>query len=108
MRSGLALGLLVFKRQVTARQVIALAVSVASCGSAARNDARDSLVKQLESGGLDHKTALCVVDAFFANKTDAELKGFFERPTLTPDEAAEFASLGLRCAPAASTSLTGG
>jgi hypothetical protein len=88
--------------------IVVVAVIAASCGSQARNDARDSLVKQLESGGLDHKTALCVVDAFFANKTDAELKGFFDRPTLTPDEAAEFASLGLRCAPAPSTSLAGG
>jgi hypothetical protein len=83
--------------------VVVLLVVVASCGSQARNDARDSLVKQLESGGLDHETALCVVDAFFATKTDAELKGFFERPNLTPDEAAEFASLGQRCAPAPST-----
>ena len=88
--------------------VVAFAVIALSCGSQARNEARDSLVKQLESGGLDHKTALCVVDAFFANKTDAELKGFFDRPTLTPDEAAEFASLGLRCAPPPSTSPAGG
>lgn len=80
--------------------MIVLAVVAASCGSQARNDARDSLVKQLQDGGLDHKTAVCVVDAFFAKKTDAELKGFFDRPTLTPDEAAEFAALGQRCAPA--------
>ena len=88
--------------------VVVFVVIALSCGSQARNEARDSLVKQLESGGLDHKTALCVVDAFFANKTDAELKGFFDRPTLTPDEAAEFASLGLRCAPPPSTSPAGG
>lgn len=77
--------------------LVALAVVAASCGGQARSDARDSLVKQLKDGGLDQKTADCVVDAFFANKTDAELKGFFDRPTLTPDEAAEFAALGQRC-----------
>ena len=44
-------------------------------------------------------TCSCVVDAFFADKTDAELKGFFEREQLTPEEAVEFASLGKRCTP---------
>ena len=52
---------------------------------------------QLEDGGLDKKTAECVVAAFFEDKTNEELKGFFDRPQLTPEEAAEFASLGQRC-----------
>jgi hypothetical protein len=77
--------------------VVMIAVAV-GCGPSPRNDARDSLVKQLEGGGLDRTTAECVVAAFFQNKTDDELKGFFDRPQLTPEEAAEFASLGQRCA----------
>ena len=54
--------------------------------------------KQLEGGGLDQPTAECVVAAFFEGKTNDELKGFFDRPQLTPEEAAEFAALGQKCA----------
>ncbi|MEP7202759.1 MAG: hypothetical protein ABI894_09125 [Ilumatobacteraceae bacterium] len=75
-----------------------LVVFVAGCGPAPRDEARDSLVKQLQEGGLDQKTAECVVESFFASKTDDELKGFFDRPELTPEEAVEFAALGKRCA----------
>jgi hypothetical protein len=77
--------------------VLVAAISLVGCGDKPRDDARDSLVKQLQDGGLDHKTAECVVDAFFEGKTDVELKGFFDRPQLTPAEAAEFAALGERC-----------
>ena len=77
--------------------VVVAAMALVSCGDKPRDDARDSLVKQLQDGGLDHDTAECVVDAFFEGKTDAELKGFFDRPQLTPGEAAEFAALGERC-----------
>jgi hypothetical protein len=77
--------------------VVALVTAVAACGSQPRDEARDTLVQQLEDGGLDSKTADCVVTAFFADKTDEELQGFFDRPELTPDEAVEFASLGQRC-----------
>ena len=78
--------------------VVVLLVVGASCGSQPRNDARDSLVKQLEDGGLDAVTADCVVNAFFEGKSNEELKGFFDRAELTPEEAAEFAALGQRCA----------
>ena len=78
--------------------LVALIAVVASCGPSPRDDARDSLVKQLESGGLDQSTAECVVAAFFGGKTNDELKGFFDRPNLTPEEAAEFAALGQKCA----------
>ena len=54
-------------------------------------------MKQLEDGGLDRVVAECVVAAFFEDKTNEELKAFFDRPQLTPEEAAEFASLGQRC-----------
>jgi hypothetical protein len=77
--------------------VVVVAV-VASCGSTPRNDARDSLVKQLEDGGLDQPTAECVVAAFFDGKSNEELKGFFDRAQLTPEEAVEFAALGKKCA----------
>ena len=77
--------------------IAVVVVSVAGCGSQPRDDARDSLVRQLQDGGLDRKTAECVVSAFFDGKTNEELKGFFDRPELTPDEAAQFAALGQRC-----------
>ena len=78
--------------------LVAMIAVMVSCGSSPRDDARDSLVKQLEDGGLDQPTAECVVAAFFKDKTNAELKGFFDRPQLTPEEAAEFAALGQKCA----------
>ena len=78
--------------------LVATVAIVAGCGSTPRDDARDSLVKQLEEGGLDQPTAECVVAAFFEGKTNDELKGFFDRPQLTPEEAAEFAALGQKCA----------
>ena len=77
--------------------VVMIAI-VTGCGSSPRDDARDSLVKQLEDGGLDQPTAECVVAAFFEGKSNDELKGFFDRPQLTPEEAAEFAALGQKCA----------
>jgi len=72
-------------------------LAIASCGSQPRDDARDSLVDQLVDGGLERPAAECVVAAFFEDKTNEELKGFFDRQQLTPEEAAEFASLGQRC-----------
>ena len=78
--------------------IVALVAVLASCGSPPRDEARDSLVKQLEDRGLDTETAECVVAAFFEDKSDEDLKGFFDRRELTPEEAAEFAALGQRCA----------
>jgi hypothetical protein len=79
--------------------MVALVAAVAGCGSPARDDARQSLVQQLQGGGLDQQTAECVVDAFFEGKTNEALKGFFDRSQLTPEEAVEFAALGERCSP---------
>lgn len=84
-------------RSLLAVLVVLVVAGLASCGSQPRDDARDSLVQQLEDGGLDRKAAECVVAAFFEDKTNEELKGFFDRPELTPEEAVEFASLGQRC-----------
>ena len=78
--------------------LVAMIAVTVSCSSSPRDDARDSLVKQLEDGGLDQPTAECVVAAFFEGKTNDELKGFLDRPQLTPEEAAEFAALGQKCA----------
>jgi hypothetical protein len=81
------------------RGVLLVVIAVVTgCGSSPRDDARESLVKQLEDGGLDQPTAECVVAAFFEGKSNDELKGFFDRPQLTPEEAAEFAALGQKCA----------
>ena len=84
--------------RIRRRLLVATIAIVASCGSTPRDDARESLVKQLEEGGLDQPTAECVVTAFFEGKTNDELKVFFDRPQLTPEEAAEFAALGQKCA----------
>ncbi len=78
--------------------LVALVVTATSCSSPPRDEARDSLLEQLEEGGLDRPTAECVVIAFFDGKSDAELQGFFDREELTPEEAAEFAALGRSCA----------
>ncbi|MEO7369610.1 MAG: hypothetical protein ABI949_10625 [Ilumatobacteraceae bacterium] len=78
--------------------LVALIVAVAGCSSNPRDDARHSLVKQLEGRGLDGPTAECVVTAFFDGKSNDELQGFFDRPDLTPEEATEFAELGKQCA----------
>ena len=77
--------------------LVILVVAATSCSSPPRDEARESLVDQLEEGGLDRPTAECVVTAFFDGKSDAELQGFFDREELTPDEAAEFAALGRSC-----------
>jgi hypothetical protein len=76
---------------------VAGCIAVAGCSDTARHDARQSLVKQLEDRGLDQPTAECVVDEFFKGKSDQDLKGFFDRPQLTAEEAAEFAALGKKC-----------
>lgn len=62
-------------RQCWRASLVVLVVAAISCGSQPRDEARDSLVKQLEDGGLDEKTAQCVVAAFFEGKTNEELKG---------------------------------
>ena len=85
------------RRRLLATTVAAVALALTSCGDKPRDDARQSLVQQLEDGGLDQRTAECVVAAFFEGKTDQDLKGFFDRPQLTPEEAAEFAALGEKC-----------
>ena len=78
--------------------VLVTATTAAGCGSQQRDEARDSLVQQLEDGGLDPQTAECVVAGFFEGKSNEQLEGFFDRAELTAEEAAEFAALGQRCA----------
>ena len=85
---------------------LAVLLVLAGCGNNDRRDARNSLVQQLVDGGLSRPLADCVVDAFFRGKTDDELKGFFDRPQLTPDERAEFEALGAQCTTA--TTISGG
>jgi hypothetical protein len=79
---------------------VTLAVMTATPGCSAapgRTEARATLVQQLVDAGLTRTVAGCVVDAFFATKTDEQLKAFYKRPTLTEDEQAEFATFGAQC-----------
>jgi hypothetical protein len=85
---------------------VALLFTAGACGNSDRHDARNSLVQQLVDGGLERPLAECVVDAFFKGKSDEQLKGFFDRPELTPDERAEFEALGGQCT--APTTTVGG
>lgn len=81
--------------------VLALGLTMASLGGctkgAARERARQDLIDQLVEGGLDRTIADCVVEGFFAERTDDELKAFIARPELTDAERAEFARLGESC-----------
>ena len=85
---------MILRRALAVLLAIVLAVS---CGNSDRHDARNTLVQQLVDGGLERPLAECVVDAFFKGKSDEELKGFFDRPELTPDERAQFTALGAQC-----------
>lgn len=74
------------------------AASLAGCAKgAARERARQDLIDQLVDGGLDRTLADCVVEGFFAERTDDELQAFIARPELTGAERAEFARLGESC-----------
>lgn len=76
-----------------------MAVPIAACGGSARArlEARNDLVEQLVEGGLERTVAECAVDGFFAPRSNDELERFFDRPSLTTDEEAEFARLGTEC-----------
>lgn len=62
-----------------------------------RDEARQSLTTQLVDRGLPSTIAACVVERFFAARSDDELAAFFERDELTDDELTEFAELGDEC-----------
>lgn len=89
------------RRALIAALVVAVAAvpSAACAKGVARERARQELVDQLVEGGLDRTIADCVVEGFFAERTDAELKAFIARPDLTEAERAEFARLGESCQP---------
>lgn len=79
------------------------------CRKSSRPDARTAFVAQLQQeGGLASDVAECIVDRFFADRTDQELKEFFERTELTQAEAEEFGRLAQACAPATTDSGTAG
>ncbi|MEY4173833.1 MAG: hypothetical protein RI900_998 [Actinomycetota bacterium] len=70
------------------------------CRKSSRPDARAAFVTQLQQeGGLTPDVAECIVDRFFADRTDQDLKEFFERDELTIAEAEEFGRLAEACAP---------
>lgn len=74
-----------------------LVIAMSACGSNGRNDARNDLIDQLVESGLDRTIADCVVTGFFDERSDQELKDFFDRPALTDDERADFARLTEAC-----------
>lgn len=75
------------------------------CRKSSRPDARTAFVSQLQQeGGLTADVAGCIVDRFFADRTDQQLKEFFERDELTIAEAEEFGRLAEVCAPATTDS----
>ncbi len=83
--------------------LVPLTALVAGCAPSSRDHAHDQFVQQFETQGhLTHDQAVCVVDKFFAGRSDAELKAFFERKDLTAAESAEFAALGQQCSVAVS------
>lgn len=76
----------------------AVAVMAVGCGeSGDRRDARRTLVAQLVDAGLPADLADCVVEGFFDVRSDAELRAFYERDSLTDDEVEEFARLAELC-----------
>jgi hypothetical protein len=83
------------------RAIVALlcvGVLIAGCGRGFdRDGSRDQLVADLVDGGLDPDVADCVVERFFAERTDDELRAFFERDELTEAERTEFVQLGVAC-----------
>lgn len=85
------------------RRLVAVAVATlclaTACGGTDRTGAQHELVDQLVEGGLQRDIAECVVEQFFAARSDDELKAFFDRADLTDDERAEFAGLGAGCTP---------
>jgi hypothetical protein len=87
------------KRLVAIVLVVALATTpaFAGCNRNRRDDAVRSLTEQLVDGGLERDIAECVVERFFAERSNDEIDAFFDRPELTEGEQAEFARLGAEC-----------
>ena len=82
--------------------------ALAGCKSS-RDTALRQFTDQLEQeGGLPRDVARCVADRFFANRSDQDLKEFFDRVDLTEPEQAEFAKLGQECAAVYSSTTTTG
>lgn len=89
--------------------VLALVPLAGGCRRSSRPEARSAFITQLQAeGGLSRDVAECIVDRFFAGRTDQELKDFFERPELSPAESEEFGRWAQECAPATTDSGTSG
>lgn len=89
--------------------VLLLGPGLAACRKSSRPEARTAFITQLQQdGGLTRDAAECIVERFFADRTDQELKEFFERTELTPAEAEEFGRLAQQCAPATTDSDAAG
>ena len=88
--------------------VLALLPVTAGCRSSSRPRARTAFIEQLQQeGGLTRDVAQCIVDAFFAERSDQERKAFFDRKELTAAESEEFGRLAQQCAPSSSDQPSG-
>lgn len=87
----------------------AMPVTLTACRKSSRPAARTAFIAQLQQeGGLTIDVAQCIVDRFFAERSDEELKAFFDRAELTAAERDEFARLGQLCVPSSSDQPSAG
>lgn len=97
------------RRVLTVVLLASLLPVLGGCRKSSRPDARTAFIAQLQQeGGLTLEAAECIVDLFFAERSDQELKEFFERTDLTQAEAEEFGRLAQECAPATTDSGSAG
>lgn len=100
-------------RRVTATATVALLLvsssALSGCRRSSRPAARTAFIAQLQQeGGLTFEVAQCIVDRFFAERSDQELKEFFDRTELSSAERDEFARLGQLCVPSTSDQPSAG
>lgn len=88
---------------------VAVTLVLVACSHSSRGPALEAFIAQLQQeGGLPLEAAACVAERFFDERTDEELKAFFERTELTAAERDEFARLGRECVPATSDEASAG
>ncbi len=81
--------------------VIALSGGAAGCAdrTLTRDQLEDRYVSDLVESGIEEDVAACVIEGFFDELTDAELRDFnLDGDELTPAEQQRIAELTLACA----------
>lgn len=89
---------------------LALIVMATACGRSgvSRSDVVESYRRELVDQGVREDQARCLTDRFFAELTDAELRGFQQRDGLTEAESRRFTELAEVCAdPTGATTTVG-